>query len=212
MKRLMLFLFIAILLTACSVAPAETEVVTGVIAGTPTPQLVQGTPEVLETAYLNTDFENAASIRNQLGLGTLHLAGTENAVTQEQAAALLPLWQAVIALGADQTAVTEEMTAVQDQIIAGMTQEQIAAISAMQITNTDLDAYYAEKGIVMPTPQPGVTRVPGSGKDVPPEVRAATRAAAEASGIEGGGGGKGQLTKSVLFEDVVASLTTIAGQ
>jgi hypothetical protein len=104
------------------------------------------------------------------------------------------------------------MTAVQNQIIAGLTQEQIATISNMQITNTDLDAYYAEKGIVMPTPQPGVTRVPGSGKDVPPEVRAATRAAAEASGIEGGGGGKGQLTKSVLFEDVVATLLTIAGQ
>jgi len=212
MKRLMLFLFIAILLSACSAAPSETEGITGASEGTPTPQLVQGTPEPIETAILNTDYDNAASIRNQLGLGILRLDGTENAITAEQATALLPFWQALVALGADQTAISEEMTAVQNQIIAGMTQEQLAAISAMQITNVDLDAYYAEKGIVLPTPQPGVTKVPGAGKNVPPEVREATRAAAEASGIEGGGGGKGQLTKSVLFEDVVATLLTIAGQ
>ena len=212
MKRFMLFLILSVILTACSAQASETGDVSVPVETTPTPQLAQVDPVQLETPSLNTDYENAASIRNQLGLGTIWLVGSENTITADQAAALLPLWQAVIALGADQTAVTEEMTAVQNQIIAGMTQEQLAAISAMQITNTDLDEYFAEKGIVLPTPEAGVTRVPGSGKNVPPEVRAATRAAAEASGIEGGGGGKGQLTKTILFEDVVAALKEIAGQ
>lgn len=61
------------------------------------------------SASLDVSYENALSARNQLALGTLNLADTAVAVDAEQAAILLPLWQAVRATnqtgGASQTEV-----------------------------------------------------------------------------------------------------------
>jgi hypothetical protein len=80
----------------------------------------------------------------------MQLDGTTNAVTPEQAKTLIPLWQAIITLSGDSTTASEELTAVQDQIVATLTTQQLQSIAAMQITNTDLSAFYAEYGIVLP--------------------------------------------------------------
>jgi hypothetical protein len=80
--------------------------------------------------------------------------GTPNAVTPGQANALIPFWQAVIALSGDSTTASEELSAVQDQIVTIPTLEQLQSIAAMQITNADLSAFYAEYGLVLPTPVP----------------------------------------------------------
>ena len=96
---------------------------------------VETTPTSLASAYLSIEYSDAANIRSQLAYGTLKLAD----VTPEQAKALIPLWQAVISLSGDTTTASEELTAVQDQITAAMTADQLQAIAGMQITNARLE-------------------------------------------------------------------------
>jgi hypothetical protein len=95
---------------------------------------------------------------NELALGTLKLEGADNAVTAEQAAELLPLWT-IIQGGSLQG--TAETQAVLDQIKAQMTEEQLAAIEAMDLTFEDVSAWMEEQGIEMPTPPEG--GMPGGG-------------------------------------------------
>ena len=53
-----------------------------------------GESEVYASATLDTSYENALPVSSQLALGIFQLEETEDAVTSEQASALLPLWQA----------------------------------------------------------------------------------------------------------------------
>lgn len=196
-KNLILALLVlATLLAAC--APST--------SATPTP-----TP--LVAAYLNTDYANAASLRNQLALGMLKLDGTPQAITPEQAAILLPLWQATLNLMGDTTTAEAELTAIQNQIVAALTPEQLTAIAALQLANADLDAFYAGYGLVLPTPAPGVTRVPGQGNSgLTQTEREATKAAAEALGTPvGTGSSTGQSAKTLLYEKVIEMLATLIG-
>lgn len=180
----------ALLLAACA-APAQS----------PTPEA---------TGPLTIDFADAASVRNQLAFGTLALEGTAQAVTPEQARDLLPLWQALVGLSGTETTAPEELTAVQDQITAAMTAEQLQAIAAQKITNVSLSVFYADHGIVLATPVPGVTKVPGSGSGVSPEDKEATRTAAAALGTPTGSGA-GQTARTLLFDTVIVLLTDRAG-
>jgi len=89
---------------------------------------------------------------NSLVLGTLKLEETADAVTPEQAAALLLLWQ-MIQSGTLQGAA--ETQAVIRQIEGVMTDSQIAAIEAMGLTFEDVQAWMQEQGIEMPAPPAG---------------------------------------------------------
>ncbi len=169
----------------------------------PAVETTPAAPTSIAGEYLSTEYADAASLRNQLAFGTMKLDGTPNAITSEQAKTLIPLWQGILALSGDETAASEELTAVQDQIVAALTPEQLQAIAAMQLTNADLNAFYAEFGIVLPTPIPGVTKVPGSGSGKTEEEKAAAHAAAEASGETTG---TGQSAKTLLFEKVIEYL------
>ncbi len=170
---------------------------------------VPAAPTSIAGEYLTTEYDDAASLRNQLAFGIMQLDGTLNAVTLEQAKTLIPFWQAIISLSGDETTASEELTAVQDQIVAVLTAEQLQAIAAMQLTNADLNAFYAEFGIVLPTPIPGVTKVPGSGSGKTEEEKAAAHAAAEAAGQTTG---TGQSAKTLLFEKTIEYLTGVAEQ
>lgn len=196
---------LALILAACGGAIAPAAPVAAPIVSnnevTPTPS---------SATYLKTDYADAASLRNQLALGTLKLEGTANAVTAEQAKALLPLWQAIVALSGTTTTAEAELTAVQNQIAAALQPAQLQAIGALQLTTTQLNAFYAEKGIVMPTPVPGVTKVPGSGSNVSSADKEATRTAASALGTPTSSGA-GQAAKTLLFETVIELLTARAG-
>ena len=157
------------------------------------------------TTAIDITFADAASLRSQLAYGTIKLKDSPNVITPAQAKTLIPLWQAVIALSGDETTATEELTAVQDQITQALTPAQIQAVAEMKITNAELNTFYAQFGVVLPTPVPGVTKVPGSGKTE--EEKAASRATAAAAGLTTG---TGMTAKNLLFEKVIEYLTTVA--
>ena len=191
---------IAVVLSACNGAA-------GPDAATVEPESGLAT---LEDA-LPVDYEDALSSRNQLALGTLRLEGTEDAVTAEQAETLAFLWQTLQALLDDSTTAREETSAVQAQILAALTAEQVDAIRALALTNADLTAFYAEQGVALPTPQPGVTpQSSGGGRNsgVSQEDREATRTAAEALGtpVGTGGGGGGAERQDILLDTLISLL------
>lgn len=192
LRTLTILALAAFLIVACAPAAEATSVAPTSIAG----------------EYLSIEYADAASLRNQLAFGIMQLDGTPNAVTAEQAKTLVPLWQGIIALSGDETTASEELTAVQDQIVTALTPEQLQAIAAMQLTNADLNAFYAEYGISVPTPIPGVTKVPGSGSGKTDEEKAAAQATAAASGQTTG---TGQAAKTFLFEKTIEYLTSLSG-
>jgi hypothetical protein len=155
-------------------APLDQAVPTLAEQVTPTPvdQAVtaladEGSGEKTDTgASLDASYSGALSVGGELALGTIQLEGTENAVTPEQAVALLPLWQSL------QGGVTAqaEVEAVLKQIEGTMTQEQLEAVAAMQLTQEDLGAWMQEQGLGTP---PGEGMPPGG--EMPPEM--ATRMA-----------------------------------
>jgi hypothetical protein len=143
--------------------------------------------EVLDTSY-----ESALPASSQLALGTFRLEETGNAVTPEQAAALLPLWQAIQS-GALQS--NTEINAVLKQIEGKMTSEQLQAIAAMQLTMEDLGTWTQEQGIGPRfSPEALATRqAEGGGQggfgppgDLSEEERASMRATMEAGGMSFG--------------------------
>jgi hypothetical protein len=124
-----------------------------------------GAAYVSET--LDTSYEGALDAGSQLGLGTLKLEETDDAVTPEQAKTLLPLWQAL------QGGVTAdaEVEAVMKQIEGTMTTGQLDAIAAMQLTQEDLREWMQDRG-----PGMGGPGFPGGGEgEIPPAM--ATRQA-----------------------------------
>jgi hypothetical protein len=127
-----------------------------------------------ESAALDTSYEGALDAGNQLALGTLQLEETEHAVTPEQAKTLLPLWQAL------QGGVTAEgeISAVLKGIEGAMTEEQLASIADMRLTQDDMESWMQEQGMGGPDGFPGVG-------DMSEEEREAARATRQA---EGGGG------------------------
>lgn len=206
MKRFLILLMIPLLLAACTAGPSNSDAPVNV------PVVNQsGTPVPTVSGVLAIDFDDAANERNQLALGTLKLEGTAQAVTPEQAKSLLPLWQGMVALTGNQMTVPEEMDALDNQLLAAMTAEQLKAIDEMQITNAVVNEFYASKGIVMPTLEPGVTRNPGAMRSLPEADREATKAAMQASGL-GGGQGMGQTARTALFQEVIDLLTVRAAE
>lgn len=179
------------------------------IACAPTSEATPAAPTSIAGGYLTTDYADATSLRNQLAYGIIQLDGTPNAVTAEQARTLVPLWQAIIVLSGETTTASEEITAVQDQIVAALTSGQLQAIAVMQLTTADLNSFYAQYGITVPTPVPGVTKVPGSGSGKTEEEKAAAQATAAASGQTTG---TGQAAKTFLFEKVIELLTERSGE
>ncbi len=150
---------------------------------------------VYSSEVLNTSYDGALAASSQLTLGTINLEGTENAVTPEQAAALLPLWQAL------QGGVTAraEVSAVLKQIEGAMAQEQLAAIAAMQLAQEDLRAWMQEQGLGREGGFPGA----GEGQGLSDEERATRQA--EFGG--GGFGGDGEMspemaTRRAEFENM----------
>ncbi|PKO02307.1 MAG: hypothetical protein CVU43_08425 [Chloroflexi bacterium HGW-Chloroflexi-5] len=189
-KNLLLVLVIGIFLSGCSSTSPSTSI----------------EPTSLASAYLSVDYADATNIRSQLAYGTIKLANTANSITFEQAQSLIPLWQGIIALTGDTTTASEELTAIQDQITTTLTTDQLNSIAEMKITNAQLNSFYAEFGVVLPTPIPGVTKVPGSGSSKTEEEKAAYRATAEAAGQTTG---SGQAAKTLLFEKTIEYLMII---
>lgn len=195
MKKLIItpLIVFALLIASCSTDAAAPETTAPDAASTPTP-LIAG--------YLPTEYEDAASARSQLALGTIKLEDSSLALSADQSSALMPLWQALLALESSDTTAPEEMTAVQNQIILGMNAEQLKAIAAMQLTNADLTLFYEQQGLVTVVSESTGT---GQNSGLTPDEREAVRATSAALGTpvsESGGGG--QDRKDSLTEAVIA--------
>jgi hypothetical protein len=76
----------------------------------------------------------------ELVIGTLKLEGTEQEVTREQAQELLVMWQAYRELASSDTAAQAEIDGLIEQIQETMTEEQLGAVSAMNLTQQDISA------------------------------------------------------------------------
>ncbi len=98
-------------------------------------------------SVLDTSFEGALPPMTQLMLGILRLEDTGDGVTGAQAASLLPLWQALQSGTIQNQA---ERAAVLRQIESTLSDQQIDAIGAMQLTAVDLNEWAAANGIEMP--------------------------------------------------------------
>ncbi len=95
---------------------------------------------------LNEDYADALPASSQLVIGTMLLEGTDDAVTEEQAQELLPVWQMLGALQQSGTAAPAEIEATLKQIQAAMTPAQLAAIKEMQLTPESMMTLAQERG------------------------------------------------------------------
>jgi hypothetical protein len=106
-----LFLFLGIILSACS---------------------------SIQFPGLSKSTSSQANTTTNLAVGTLALEESSLNITQEQATQLLPLWKAVKSLGSDSLASTAEINALYDQIEETMSSDQVQAIQ--QMSQADLTA------------------------------------------------------------------------
>jgi hypothetical protein len=109
-----------------------------------------GTQSASQTGSPTAETLPAAS---RLVLGTFKLEGTENTVTAEQAAELLPLWQIYASLTQSDTAAQAEIDALVEQIEETMRPGQAEAINEMGLTKADVMVVMAEQKIVEAAPQ-----------------------------------------------------------
>ncbi|MBC7314932.1 MAG: hypothetical protein H5T70_00725, partial [Chloroflexi bacterium] len=85
----------------------------------------------------------------RLLVGIFRLEGTEDAVTPEQAAQLLPLWKGYRALSQSSTTATAELEGLIKQLEEAMTPAQRQKIAAMSLTYADVQALAEERGIAL---------------------------------------------------------------
>lgn len=182
---------IFILLVAFSLSACSGE-------ATPAPALTS--PDSYISPNLDTTYEGALAVRNQLSLGTLELEGTPNAITTEQADTLLPLWQALLSTQKSGTAAQAEVSALLEQIEGSMLTEQLVAIRTMQLTQTDMQKWAAANGITLGS---GGGQ-PGQGQGLSADERA-TRQAQE--GRTPGSSGTG--TSTALLSAVITYLESL---
>ena len=123
MKKITILMVLMLTLTACGAASNGTQ------QAAPNPQ------------------GGSLPIQEQILIGTFKLEGTPQAVTAQQAAQLIPLWQVYKDLSSSDTAAQEEIDGLIQQIQDTMTPEQMQAITAMNITRQDMFTVMQDQGI-----------------------------------------------------------------
>lgn len=179
MKRLSLLtvvLLFAFILTACgsntqSANPPAVSVSTP--ASGDTGASTGDNPD--ERIAIDYGYENALSTRLMLAFGSLRLVETSTPITVEQAPEMLMLWQALDNLTNSGTSAEEEVNALLSQIELGMTNEQVAAINAMKLTQVDLQTWAKENGLTVGSGT-GLEQGSGQGRGMSPEARATKQA------------------------------------
>jgi len=105
------------------------------------------TTQQAATNQTTTTSPTEMPLASKLVIGSFKLEGTGNAITAEQAAELIPLWQVYQQLSTSDTAAQEEITALAEQIQEAMTTDQMNAIDAMNLTPQDIFTVMQEQGI-----------------------------------------------------------------
>jgi hypothetical protein len=162
----------------------------------------------------------------QLAAGMLKLDGTSNAVTAQQAAQLLPLWQSLqqnASTSAPQgtpgvgpnTAMMQQMNAQFVLIQKAMTPAQIQAITAMNLSRQDIVTTFQQAGISMGQAGGGGGFMPNGGTFTPPQgtpPAAGTPGAFQRNGGFGGGRqGFGDFIPPSVVNGIVQFLQKKAG-
>lgn len=99
-----------------------------------------------------------------LVVGTFKLEGTKNAVTADQAAQLVTLWQVYKDLSVSTSAAQEEVDSLAEQIQGVMTPQQVQAITDMKLTRRDIFQTMQDMGISTGRPNAsGTPRPNGQG-------------------------------------------------
>ena len=193
MKRIFIFtltIIFALFLASCSgtAAPAST---------------TSSNSDTYVSPNLDVSYENALNARLQLTLGSLKLAETNTPIAAEQAATMLPLWQALQNMTRTGNSAQAEVNALLGQIEATFTPGQLTAIREMKLTSADIQSWASTNGITLGngSGQPGS----GQGSGMSPEARA-TKQAAE--GITSGSGGNGAST--AMLNALIAYLQGLA--
>ncbi len=205
MKKTTIFTLLTIFvltLTACNGASSA-------------PPTDSGSPVGVSSAASSADIATPVTIaataqppsmldETQLIIGTFKLEGTDQAITAQQAAALLPLWQALKdaqssamqagkpqagATPQDNTALQQQIDSQVKQIEAGMTAAQLEAIQNTNLTEQDMLSTLQELGITMDASRPGNGSDQSNGTFTPPQ---GTPPAGNMPGDNGAGGGAGQ--------------------
>ena len=150
---------------------------------------------------LDTSYPNALPIRNQLLLGMLKLEESAHPLS-----APLPLWQGIRGTMNSGAAAQAETDALLQQIEAGLSAEQRAAIRGWKLTQADLQEWARSQGITTgsgDTAGSGMgSSEPGGGQALSAEARA-TRQAERGGSAESGG-----LSKAL----VDAMITSLEGK
>lgn len=131
----------------------------------------------------------------KLIIGIFKLEGNNNAVTADEAKALLPLWQSVKTMSANPSTAPADIQTVYTQIQNTLTTDQLNDIDQMNLAQTDVQALMQQLGIQI---TPGPNGFPGAngGAGFPtlsPDERA-TRTAQRQTQVAGGGGNTGAGT------------------
>jgi hypothetical protein len=142
------------------------------------------------SATQNGTAAGALPATTQIAIGTLKLDDTDNAVTADQAAKLLPLWETMKILETSDTSAKQEIDALDTQIQETMTDKQVQAITAMNLTRQDMFAVMQTQGVGFGNSQQNNAQQGGNSSN----NRGFTPSGAGPGGPEGGafpGGGQG---------------------
>ena len=96
---------------------------------------------------LSDTYKNSMPIVSQLIVGAYKLENTEQAISAEQAAELLPFWQVYESLSQSDNVAQAEVDALVKQIQETMTSGQIKAIKDMKLTSNEMSINLYEMGI-----------------------------------------------------------------
>jgi predicted small secreted protein len=147
MKKLYIIISIlllpAVLLTACSTSGAESAVQAAAGAETQ----VDATKSDAQAGASETENEFSMPTSMQLVFGIIKLEQTDYAIQADQAQELLTLWKATRSLSESETAATEEIEAVLNQIWDTLTPEQKQVLEEMDISDQGMGAIAEELGL-----------------------------------------------------------------
>ena len=124
MYRKAIILFSILMLSLTAACSGQASSTSGVSPGSPVSNLIPDPTQM--------------TLKDKLGIGILSLDGTDQSISTDQAAALLPLWQAVQSLSSDQSAASAEIAALYTQIQQVLTANQIAQIENLTWSQTEL--------------------------------------------------------------------------
>ena len=188
MKKLTgLLILMALLLVACGGTDEAVVEETGVgVTDNSADEETAVTEETAVKIELQADYANALPVQSQLAVGTLKLEDSAQAVSDEQAADLYPLWSAYQALGESDITADAELAALIGQIQGKMTAAQLEAIATLALTDDDVTAML-EDGTL--------TRSMASSGKEDGETMGSGAGGGGGTGVPGAGGGSTDLTQ-----------------